>query len=128
MPKVFDSSNPVDRQEMIQLMDRISSEFYGKATFAGVHAFIEFAGLMNEFIQVCRAAQADGMDFTQANTHTGNALPFMEHNARYLAEKLNCIYGPALTENEAFRSAFIDKLLEGRFKLVPVMQEMHPEP
>jgi hypothetical protein len=104
---------------MLVRMKRITDAFYGRATGVGVHAFIEFCGLMNEFVQVCQEAHARGVNFTQANTHSGQELPFAPHHATYLAEKLNCIYGPSLLSNEANRQAFIQTLFEGVYKLVP---------
>jgi hypothetical protein len=109
-----------ERQEMIEKMRVVSERFYGPATMTGVHAFIEFCGLMNEFITVCQSAQERGIDFTMANTHSGQALPFETHHAAYLAEKLNCIYGPALLNNKSVRDTFIAIMFEGEFKLAPV--------
>lgn len=109
-----------ERKEMIAKMQALSDMFYGRATQAGVHAFIEFAGLMNEFIKVCYEANEKGIPFEFANTHTGKEIPFQPWNLAYLAEKLNCIYGPALLSNERNRTAFIQTLFDGEFRLVPV--------
>jgi len=114
-----DAHTPAEREELLAKMSAVSHAFYAQATRAGVHAFIEFCGLMNEFIQVCHRAHQAGLDFTMANTHTGIELPFEVYNAEYLAEKLNCIYGPALISNEKAREAFIATMFEGRFKLAP---------
>lgn len=106
-------------EEMIAKMNAVSSAFYGPAAMTGVHAFIEFCGLMKEFIVVCIAAREAGIDFTLANTHTGVPLPFAPHHASYLAEKLNCIYGPSLLANEHVRRTFIDVLFHGKYVLQP---------
>jgi len=74
-----------------------SNEFYLAAVRSRNHPFIEFTGLINEYIMLCEAAHAQGQDFTQANIHSGQALPMQAHNVAYLGEKLGCIYGPALT-------------------------------
>lgn len=110
---------PEQRVEMLQKMQALSDLYYGKACAAGCHAFIEFAGLMNEFIKVCTEAHKQGQDFPFANTHSGQALPFAPYHVAYLAEKLNCIYGPGLLASDANRRAFIEELFEGHFKLVP---------
>jgi len=109
---------PEERATMILKMKMASQNYYSSAIRTGVHAFIEFNGLMNEFIQVCEKAQNAGQDFTMANTHSGQALPFHEYNAKYLAEKLNCIYGPALLGDDANRRAFVEELFEGEYELV----------
>lgn len=102
---------------MLQAMQEASNQFYRMAVQTKVHAFVEMTGLMNEFIKVCRHAEEEGIDFTTANTHTGLALPFKMHHAEYLAEKLGCIYGPALLSNDEVRGAFINTLFEGQFFL-----------
>jgi len=69
---------------------------------------------MNEYIKICRQAADAGIDFTQANTHSGVPLPMHDFEALYLAEKLNCILGPALgAMKPALRDAFLTKLIDG---------------
>ena len=109
-----------EREKMISEAQKVSDAFYQAARNTGFHAFLEFCGLMNEFLVVCREAQKNRQDFTQANTHTGQSLPFEPHNAAYIAEKLNCIYGPTLLANHAARAEFIRMLFDGKYKLVPV--------
>jgi hypothetical protein len=117
-PSDPDAYTPEQRAVMILKMKLASGTYYRDAVGTGVHAFIEFNGLMNEFIQVCERAQSAGQDFTMANTHSGQALPVHPHNLTYLAEKLNCIYGPALLGNEDNRRAFVEELFEGEYELV----------
>jgi len=78
-------------QRMIAGMRQLSSGFYTGATRIGNHAFIEFAGFMNEYIQLCERAMANGQDFTEANTHVGEPLA-QEFNAAYIGEKFGCIF------------------------------------
>ncbi len=84
------------RRQMLEEMQATSDRFYRSAARIGCHAYIEFCGLMNKYIDVCRRAEAQGVDWLMANTHTGAPLPFENHDLVYLAEKLSCIYGPAL--------------------------------
>lgn len=89
------------RAELLQItvnMRKASDVFYWMAFRCGNHAFIEFTGLMNEYINVCDSAAKQGIDFTMASTHTGVALPFRPHHQQYLLEKLECIYGPSMPE------------------------------
>lgn len=74
-------------------MERASNNFYCLAVQAQNHAFIEFTGLMNEYINVCRDAAKNGIDFRTASTHTGRRLDFKDHHLKYIREKLECIYG-----------------------------------
>jgi hypothetical protein len=83
---------------IIQQVSEASNEFYYKAARTGCHALIEFCGLMNEFVQMCRMTMEAGEDFTMANTHSGHSLKAQDYQIKYLAEKLDCIYGPVLSD------------------------------
>ena len=74
-------------------MSNISSIFYGMATRCGNHGFIEFCGLMNEYIKICRQSVEAGIDFRYANAHSGISLLSHDFNRLYFEEKLNCIMG-----------------------------------
>jgi hypothetical protein len=112
---------PEEREEMLRKMRSVSDRFYSMAVQAGCHALIEYTGLMNEFIKVCADAHAIGQQFPFSNTHSGTALPFQPYHLAYLAEKLNCIYGPTLLSSEAGRNEFIRGLFDGEYKLVRVI-------
>lgn len=114
-----DQYSEAERKEILVKMDRVANQFYGMAVQTGCHAFIEFCGLMTEFQKVCAAAERAGLpNWAQANTHNGTILPFEPHHAKYLAEKLNCIYGPALFATPELREIFVEELFGGSFKVV----------
>lgn len=79
-------------QATIEAMQQAANDFYRSAVHIGNHPFIEFAGLMNEYIAACRDAASKGIDFTQCNTHTGQQLPLHGHQVNYINEKLECIF------------------------------------
>jgi len=112
---------PEELERTLADMQVIATKFYQMVFMAGMgtraHAFVEFTGIMNEYITLCRAAAAEGIDFGRANTHSGDALPVEPHNAAYLAEKLNCIYGPSLLADGDVRDAFIRVLFGGEYTL-----------
>lgn len=95
------------RAEMLEEMGRLVSAFYYQAAKIGCHPFLEFCGLMTEYLKVCTEAQKQGIDFTNTTAHSGYALPIQRHNATYLGEKVGCIYGPALQIPENGR-AFLE--------------------
>lgn len=83
-----------ERAKMLADMRRTSNFFYGAAIQIGCHAFIEFTGLMNEYIKVCEEAEARGeTEWPIANVHTGTHLRLKTHQVEYIREKLECIYG-----------------------------------
>ncbi len=87
---------PEQRREILARMHAASGQFYAAAARAGCHAFIEFTGLMNEFIKICEEAEKQGIDWVRANVHGDVHLPFKPWNIAYLGEKLECIYGKQL--------------------------------
>lgn len=120
-----------ERAAMLRRMRGASDYFYSMAVRIGVHAFIEFTGLINEFIKLCEEAHTKGIDFTMANVHADQHLPFQPHHIQYLNEKLECIYGMRFTvDNPAARvtpeaAAMADRrpcpfCSEARTELVPV--------
>lgn len=71
---------------------RAAKEFYAAAVRIGNHPWIEFTGLMNEYVNCCQAAHLAGVDFSACNTHTGQALPMQSYQVQYMNEKLECIF------------------------------------
>lgn len=87
-----------DRKEQLKKMRAVSDAFYSGAVRTNVHAFIEFCGFMNKFIDICARSSEQGVDFNEANTHTGQQLVVEDHDLHYLAEKFDCIFGPTLSD------------------------------
>ena len=112
-----------ERAEMITRMKLASNIFYGNAVKIGCHPFIEFAGLMNEYIKMCEQAHAQGLDFPNANAHSGIALPMRSFEAAYIGEKLGCIFGPSLQNPENGR-AFLEK---AELPIPELFRESSPE-
>lgn len=81
-----------ERTRALQRMQVVSDVFYIQATQIGNHPFIEFAGLMNEYIKACQEAHKQGIDFTECNTHSGQDLPLTSFQVDYLNDKLECIF------------------------------------
>ena len=76
---------------LLQMRDAADA-FYSAATRIGNHPFIEFTGLMNEYIKACQSAHARGIDFSECNTHSGQDLPLENFEVAYINEKLECIF------------------------------------
>jgi hypothetical protein len=86
------------RDEQVLRMRAAALDFYPVAARTGCHAFIEFCGFMQKFIDVCANSSRAGIDFNEANTHTGHKLIVADHDVVYLAEKFDCIFGPTLAD------------------------------
>lgn len=53
----------------------------------GHHQWIEFSGFLNEYVKICAQALANEIDFQE------ELPPIEEFRAKYIAEKLQCIFG-----------------------------------
>lgn len=87
-----------ERDEQVKKMRKVTGQFYPAAANTGCHAFIEFCGFMQKFVDVCERSSDAGVDFNEANTHTGEQLVVQDHDVIYLAEKFDCIFGPTLAD------------------------------
>ena len=89
---------------MLDEMKAAKNLFYSIALQIGVHRFVEFAGLMNEYILACEALHAKNVDFVM------NTPSFSLENIDYIREKLTCIFEDALATapGPAARDAAVD--------------------
>lgn len=100
-----------EQRVMLQKMRSVSAAFYSGAIRTGVHAFVEFCGLMNEFIKICEHSGRKGVDFSQSNVHTGQRLHMEDYEVTYLAEKLECIYGATIQDSPELTRVFLNTFL-----------------
>ena len=86
---------PRERELMLERMRFAVDTFYSYAQLTNVHQFLEFAGLMSEYVKQCRKLHERGIDFA---TEQGKLFELCDeqHAALYLGEKVNCIYGADL--------------------------------
>ena len=69
----------------------------------GLGPFQYFAGILNEYINMCGTALAKGEDFA------ATGVTVQGHNATYISEKLNQIFGIQITKGDnakAFEGLF----------------------
>ena len=81
-----------ERERALAAMRSASRQFHVAAICISCHPFIEFTGLINQYIEACEMAHKAGIDFTECNKHSGQALPMADHMTRYVNEKLECIF------------------------------------
>lgn len=92
-----------ERERMLARMTEIKDSFYAAAQRVGHHQFLEFAGLMAEYIKACERMHGAGLDFGTTE------VDLKAHEAMYVAEKFDCIFGQALA-NPKTREAFLGVL------------------
>lgn len=99
-----------EMRAMIHLLRKLNDDFYWTLFRAGVgariHAFVEFCGLQAKFIDFCKGALDQGIEFPMANQHANVSWPMDTHHAEYLGEKFKCIFGFAMTD-PTVRDAFV---------------------
>lgn len=83
-------------EESLAKMREAANQFYVAATRSECHAFIEFTGLINEYIKVCEANLNRGTDFRELNAHGERQMQIEPYELDYIGEKLNCIFQGAL--------------------------------
>jgi hypothetical protein len=105
-----------EMEAMLRKMEAASLQFYEAARRTGCHPFIEFTGFMNEYIKICRDSLNQGVEFPRSNTHTGLALPMKPHQAEYIAEKFDCIFGPSFRTHPQLKQIF-DRHLMGHVEV-----------
>jgi hypothetical protein len=96
----------------LKQMREIASTFYGLAQRIRPqhHAFIEFTGLMSKYADMFHATVVKDVDPNICNTHIGIPLFGVQlHDVKYLAEKLDCIFGTTLA-NPTLRKAFFEEM------------------
>jgi hypothetical protein len=81
-------------EESLDRMRAASKTLYNMAIRTDCHAFIEFTGLMNEYIKICEKNHAQGLDFRNSNAHIGKSqqMQIQPYQVDYLNEKLHCIF------------------------------------
>lgn len=83
---------PAEREIALKKMQETSNAFYRSAVEIGNHPFIEFTGILNEYIKACQHAHKKGIDFSECNTHSQQDLPLEDFEVDYINEKLECIF------------------------------------
>lgn len=96
LPETLTAERRDELKVVLRKMDDTATAFYGAARAIGNHPFLEFCGLMTEYVKMCEVALQKGIDFTQASVHTGFHVPMESFHVAYAREKLECIYGPQI--------------------------------
>lgn len=103
--------NPQTPEEILVAMKVASNNYYREAIATNCHTFIEFTGLINEYIKICERNLKQGVDFTKSNVHSPGEprLQVGDFELEYINEKLHCIF-PNLqlvkagnSENDCYR-------------------------
>jgi hypothetical protein len=86
---------PEDPKETLKRSKDVASMYYSLATQTGIHAMIEWCGVMKEHISMLEAAYTEhGIEPNQIDQHSGVKVPAPEYQVAYMCEKLGCQLKP----------------------------------
>jgi len=86
---------PQTPEEIVEAMKIAANNYYREAIATNCHTFIEFAGLINEYIKICeRNLKQRGVDFTKTSAHCPGEpkLQIEDWELHYINDKLRCIF------------------------------------
>ena len=94
------------------LVDTFYWHLYQKKFGAHFHAFLEWVGVMNVYLDMVKQTGADPMTL---NKHSRVEASIADHQLMYLGEKLSCILAPVLrTATDEDKRRFVDMLVNGK--------------
>jgi hypothetical protein len=79
-------------EESLDRMEAAANQFYMLAVAADCYAYIEFAGLLRKYCEVCRDNLARGIDFRELNGPRSQRMELQSYHIDYFKEKLNFIF------------------------------------
>lgn len=89
-------------RETLHAMRLASDVFYTLAAQTQCHAYLEFTGILNEYIKICEENLARGVDFREENVHKGNSqMVIRDYQVNYINEKLECIFQGLITVQQS---------------------------
>jgi hypothetical protein len=87
-------NSPQTPDEVLNAMKIAAHNYYREAIATNCHTFIEFTGLINEYIKICERNLNQGVDFTKTSTHCPGEpeLHIEDWELAYINDKLRCIF------------------------------------
>lgn len=103
-------NSPQTPEEILEAMKAASHNYYREAIATNCHTFIEFTGLINEYIKICERNLKQGVDFTKTSVHCPDEtkLEIEGWELDYINDKLRCIF-PDLQLIEAKKQAKLSR-------------------
>lgn len=87
---------PAHIETTLQKMRHAVFGFQWQAVHTGDHAMVEFANIMQNYLECAERTAALGMDFVELGLDRSRTIDITTRDEIYIAEKLSCIYGDRL--------------------------------
>ncbi len=96
--------------EALERADAIATSYYALATQTGIHAMVEWCGVMSEYVKMLRYAYKEqGIEPDQVNQHSSTVVSVPGFMVEYLCEKLGCQLKPFIRADRDRWRREIDK-------------------
>lgn len=109
-PAWANTNAPHDARLALERADQLARSYYALGAQTGVHAMIEWCGVMVEHVKMLHYAYEEkGIDPYQVDQHSATAVDVPAFMVEYLCEKLGCQLKPFIRGNKAAWRRAIDK-------------------
>ena len=113
-PAWANTPSPTRPDEALTRARDLAAAFYPLGTQTGVHAMIEWCGVMGEHARMLDVAYRDhGIEPDQVDQHSGTPVPAPAFMIEYLCEKLGCQLKPFIRANPGPWRRAINRWFEG---------------
>lgn len=101
-PAWANTNAPHDAEGALERADQLARSYYALGAQTGVHAMIEWCGVMGEHVKMLRYAYEEkGIDPDAVDQHSATAVDVPDFMVEYLCEKLGCQLKPFIRGNKA---------------------------
>jgi len=112
-PEWANTSPPKSPTEALSRARDLAKSYYALGAQTGVHAMIEWCGVMSEHVKMLEEAYVNhGIEPDQVDQHGGTRVPVPEFMVEYLCEKLGCQLKPFIRANPRLWRKVIDRWFE----------------
>lgn len=109
-PAWVNAGSAADESERLDRAHDAAQAFYALGAQTGIHAMIEWCGVMTEYANMLRDVYRNqGVSPDAVNQHSGLPVHVPEFMAAYLCEKLGCQLKPFIHANPQLWRGLIDK-------------------
>ena len=95
-------------EEALRRGQEACSTLYALMTQTGIHALIEWCGVMGEHLKMLEEARRGGVDPREVDQHNAVKIELPGYMVEYFCEKLGCQLKPFIHANPALWRRYID--------------------
>lgn len=104
-----DGKRDISAEEAMQRARDLAASYYSLGVQTGIHAMIEWCGVMGEHVKMLEEAVKQGFDPREVDQHRGMSVVVPGFMVEYFCEKLGCQLRPFIHANRTQWRKEIDK-------------------